>query len=783
MHAGSTSRPAAALWTNPNEIPGDGIDNDHDGMVDDVHGWNVLDSTNDVSDNSVHGTAVAAAIHSVAPGVSILPVEIGDANGVDSQNVIAGINYLIALKKAGVKIAAINASFLRYYPPTPDEVKAIKAAGDNDMLYVAAAGNDAQCLDLQISGVPSWLIKYIPAHLPPNLVFVAATDNQDQLASFSDYGQYTVAVGAPGVAITLPVPGGQYATLTGTSFAAAMVSGVVGLMKSEVPNANFGALKNAMYNTGPKLASLSGTTRTGRRVNAYDAVNALLGKKAPTGGVEVLNNALISGWAFDANLGAAASSVTITVDGKAFATVPANLTRNDLTATLGSAGHGFTFDASTIPYGIHKIKVYAVDDATSKLTLIGQGPLTVDTAPTGAVEAAGAKSVTGWTFDSDTPGQSTKVKLFLDGKAWKTASANVARADLAGRFPTDPASTTGVVKHGFSFNLGTLKPGLHRLDVYAVDTLTGTLTLLGANSVSSNQPAIGAVEVLNNTTLSGWAFDPDAGGGAIQIQYRIDDSAPVFVTANVSRPDLQTPLGSKKHGFSVALPQLPAGDHTITVSAIDPNNKMLVPLTARTLTFTNPVGNPLPAGTIDFTSTQITGTVTAGAAAGPVPIRITIDSGGTKPRTYAATATADLHGNLTFAFTLPALTGPRRVDVFALDDQTAAPVLLARRLLNYTAPTATVESFTSAGVSGAAIAPSASKGLALLRLDVDGLAGNLVTANLSRPDYLLALGRSNVGYSIPMPPLAPGNHSATLHLIDPTTLTATFLDDLTFAST
>ena len=138
------------LWTNPGNLPGDT-------MVNDIHGWNFVDNSNDVSDNFVHGTAVAAAILSVAPNVTILPVEIGTSAGASDADVIAGINYLIALKKAGVNIVAINASYISYAPPSMGVVNAIKNAGNNGMLFVAASGNAGLNMDSLIPNIPSFL--------------------------------------------------------------------------------------------------------------------------------------------------------------------------------------------------------------------------------------------------------------------------------------------------------------------------------------------------------------------------------------------------------------------------------------------------------------------------------------------------------------------------------------------------------------------------------------------------------------------------------------------------
>jgi hypothetical protein len=111
---------------------------------------------------------------------------------------------------------------------------------------------------------------------------------------------------------------------------------------------------------------------------------------------------------------------------------------------------------------------------------------------------------------------------------------------------------------------------VHTVATYAVDTLTGALVLLGSETLVVNRAATGAVETLNATTLSGWAFDADAGAAPIQILYQIDDLEPVLVMANVVRPDLQSTLKSKNHGFVVNL-SLGEGEHLVKVWAVDPN--------------------------------------------------------------------------------------------------------------------------------------------------------------------------------------------------------------------
>jgi hypothetical protein len=766
---------ASVLWTNPGEIEGDSIDNDSNGKVDDIHGWNFLDDSNEVQDNFVHGTAVAGVIHSVAPGVTILPVQIGTAAGVDSSDVIAGINYIIALKKAGVNIAAINASYISFTPPTMDEVNAIKKAGENGMLYIAASGNAGLNLDSLIPNVPSFLQKYIPSYLPFNLIFVAATDDEDGLAGFSDYGKNTVAVGAPGVDITLAIPGGLYAPLSGTSFAAPMVSGIVGLLKSKFTAATLGQMKDAILKSGDLAPALAGKTITGHRVDAFNALNYMMGNQPPKGAVEVLNNAEISGWAFDPNLGAAPVTIRIMMDNTLVYEGAADSTRGDLSEQLGSSDHGFSFDASSLPYGKHAMKVFAIDSITGKQTQIGAGTLIVNEAPEGALLTTGTKLVTGWALDSDTAAKSIQVKLFLDGKSWLTTTAKEPQADA-------PDAATS---HGFTFKLPAMKAGVHRIDAYAVDSLTGALTLIGSDTVSSNQQATGEVETLNATTLSGWAFDADVGSKAIQIKLQIDDFAPVFITANGNRPDLQASLGSRGHGFTIALPQLTAGGHNVHVWAVDANNKMLTELIGNTITVTDPDDNALPAAAFtSFSATLISGTVSDSHALTPAgnPPRIRIDIDGKAGTPFLATA-AEVEGTYSFSY-IPSskLTGVHRIDVWAFDDITNAPVLVARQFINYVAPAVTVESFTAASAAGFGIAPNGPGRQAQLRLDIDGLAGSLITANLSRPDQLAGLGILKGGFSIPIYQAAPGDHVARLYAVDPVTLEAVLLDTVHFTT-
>jgi len=190
----------ANIWTNPGETPGNGIDDDGNGFIDDVHGWDFVDNDNDPTsfDLIAHGTHVAGTIAAVGnngagiTGVmwtaSIMPVRVFDASGMTSlSQILSGIQYAI---DNGAKI--INASYggSNFSQAEMDEIAAANTAG---IVFVAAAGNGGTNNDT----TPTYPANY---NLP-NIISVAASDQNDKLASFSNYGKKTVDIAAPGVNI------------------------------------------------------------------------------------------------------------------------------------------------------------------------------------------------------------------------------------------------------------------------------------------------------------------------------------------------------------------------------------------------------------------------------------------------------------------------------------------------------------------------------------------------------------------------------------------------------
>jgi subtilisin family serine protease len=226
---------APNVWTNFGEAPGNGVDDDHNGFVDDVHGVDLttVASRQDVSDGHGHGTHVAGIIAAaangrgvvgVAPRAKIMTVKVLDAQGHGTTGAVAdGIRYAVA---NGARV--INLS-LKSDAPDPRVDEAIAAAQTAGALVVVAAGNDG----IDIDRTPSY-----PASVPaPNLLAVAATAPAEGrgLAEFSNYGTLSVQLAAPGAEILSTASDGGYVVESGTSMAAPMTSGVAALMASANP--------------------------------------------------------------------------------------------------------------------------------------------------------------------------------------------------------------------------------------------------------------------------------------------------------------------------------------------------------------------------------------------------------------------------------------------------------------------------------------------------------------------------------------------------------------------
>jgi subtilisin family serine protease len=261
---------AGRLWTNTVEATGQpGVDNDGDGFAGDIHGWNFLANTADISDDNGHGTHVAgilAATGNNGTGVAgvnwnaqIMPLKFIGSDGNGSvDDAVRAIYYAV---NHGARV--INASW-----GGGDHIQAltdaISFANSRNVVFVTAAGNE---------GVNNGVKRSFPADdRLPNVISVAAIDNSGRLASFSNFGATTVDLAAPGVNIRSTVPGG-YATYSGTSMSAPYVSGVISLVVGLHPELTAQQLVQRILDTTKPLVHLKGKVITGGMVDAANAVS------------------------------------------------------------------------------------------------------------------------------------------------------------------------------------------------------------------------------------------------------------------------------------------------------------------------------------------------------------------------------------------------------------------------------------------------------------------------------------------------------------------------------
>ena len=260
------------IYTNTAETDGDGVDNDGNGFIDDVHGWNFADKNNNANDNNGHGSHCSGTIGGTGNNgvgvagvnwhVSILPVKFLDANGsgsleagVEAINYATKMNVNIMSNSWGCGSADCNMQAMA------DAITAAKAKG---ILFVAAAGNSSADND---SG-PNY-----PSNYPiDNVLAVAATDNQDNLAWFSNYGKTMVHVAAPGVNIYSTVLNGGYDTYSGTSMATPHVAGIAALLMSADSTLTYSEIKRRLIATSVPVAGLRSKVAARGRVSTYNAL-------------------------------------------------------------------------------------------------------------------------------------------------------------------------------------------------------------------------------------------------------------------------------------------------------------------------------------------------------------------------------------------------------------------------------------------------------------------------------------------------------------------------------
>ena len=268
----------ANIWTNPYDIV-DGRDNDGNGYVDDIHGWDFDKNDNSIYDGGSsgsvddHGTHVAgtiggenngAGVAGVNWNVTIISAKFLGRRGGTTANSIKAVDYFTNLKtKHGLNIVATNNSWGGggFSQGLKDAISRANAA---NILFIAAAGNGGGD---QISDNNDAIQNYPSNYDVDNVIAVAAIDKNGALGTFSNYGANTVDIGAPGVGIISTTAFNSYSSYGGTSMATPHVTGAAALYKSTHSNATAADIKTAILGSVVPTASLAGRTVTGGRLN------------------------------------------------------------------------------------------------------------------------------------------------------------------------------------------------------------------------------------------------------------------------------------------------------------------------------------------------------------------------------------------------------------------------------------------------------------------------------------------------------------------------------------
>ncbi|MEY2958015.1 MAG: hypothetical protein RLZZ01_583, partial [Actinomycetota bacterium] len=295
---------AANIWTNPFEIAGNGIDDDGNGFVDDIHGWDFADDDASVYDglDDDHGTHVAGTIGGVGGNgtgvagvnwdVTMITAKFLGATGGSTSDAVRAVDYVTDLKlRHGLNIVATSNSW-GGGGATQSLLDAIERGGDAGILFVAAAGNGGtDQIGDDNDGSPHYPSNYVCDRTASGsvrgwdcVISVASITSNGSRSSFSNYGDVSVDLGAPGSGIESTLPENTYGSYSGTSMATPHVSGAIALCASINQAQTAAELRSALFTSVAPTTSMNGRTTTNGRLDVSSMLTTCIGATEPVSG-------------------------------------------------------------------------------------------------------------------------------------------------------------------------------------------------------------------------------------------------------------------------------------------------------------------------------------------------------------------------------------------------------------------------------------------------------------------------------------------------------------------
>ncbi|HKW01637.1 MAG TPA: Ig-like domain-containing protein [Vicinamibacterales bacterium] len=421
---------SANMWRNPLEIPGNGIDDDGDGYVDDVYGIDTVNHDSNPMDDQGHGTHTAGTIAAVGNNgigvvgvgwnTKILACKFLDADGSGTDaGALECFNYITALRNRGENIRVSNNSWGQQRgsdPPSAVLQAAIDDAGEAGILNVFGAGNDGTNNDTS---------PFDPAsYSSPSIVSVASSDPSDHRSYFSNFGATSVDIAAPGESIMSTYLGNGYEVLDGTSMATPHVAGVAALLAQMNPTLSVPALKALLLDNVDQLPAWTGRVVSGGRLNAFKAASAVsppnnnkptVAITSPTEGYSVKEPATIT-------LEATASDSDGTVQRVVF-----YANGNPVGAATSSP---YVATWTGVPAGSYTLTAVATDDLFGTTTsapvnisvFANAPPMVTLSAPTEGATFTSPAVITVGAIASDSDGTIDSVAFFANGQAIGTSA-------------------------------------------------------------------------------------------------------------------------------------------------------------------------------------------------------------------------------------------------------------------------------------------------------------------------------------------------------------------------